>query len=55
MQDPDTKDGEGKADDIVALQAVCLSLPLLLLLVLPASLQNGNGVRLTSIRSLGLA
>ena len=55
MQGPCIKDGKGKASDILALQAVCLPLSLLLMLVLPANPQNGNRVNISSVRSLGLA
>ena len=52
----DEHNGQEKAFDILALQAVCLSLHLLLLLVFPTDLQNGNNIRgrCGSVRSLGL-
>ena len=52
----DEHNGQEKAFDILALQAVRLSLHLLLLLVFPTDLQNGNNIRgrCGSVRSLGL-
>ena len=52
----DEHNGQEKAFDILALQSVRLSLHLLLLLVFPTDLQNGNNIRgrCGSVRSLGL-